>query len=240
MTTMTSSIYTIGGTVQAGRGLYIERAADAELLGLCHEGAFAYVLTARQMGKSSLMTETAARLEAEGIRTVQIDLTLIGTSLSAEQWYLGLATEVADQLGLATEPLAWWGARAHLGPAQRLTEFLREVVLHEVEARVVIFVDEIDTTLSLDFTDDFYAAIRGLYNARAQQPELEQLAFVLIGVAIPGDLIKDPQRTPFNIGRQIEMSDFTAAEARPLADGLGLAPGEAEAGVARVVGWRGG
>jgi hypothetical protein len=203
MTTTTTSIYTIGGTVQAGSGLYIERAADAELLALCRAGAFAYVLTARQMGKSSLMTETAARLAGEGIRTVQIDLTLIGTVLSADQWYLGLATEVADQLGLATDPLAWWGARAHLGPAQRLTAFLREVVLEELAARLVIFVDEIDTTLSLPFADDFYAAIRALYNARAQQPELERLAFVLIGVAIPGDLIKDPQRTPFNIGRQV-------------------------------------
>ena len=193
MTTF-KSIYTIGGTVQAGRGLYIERAADAELLALCRAGAFAYVLTARQMGKSSLMAETAARLADEGTRTVQIDLTLIGTALNAEQWYLGLATEVADQLGLATEPLAWWGDRVHLGPAQRLTAFLREVVLREVTAPIVVFVDEIDTTLSLDFTDDFYAAIRALYNARAQQPELARLAFVLIGVAIPGDLIKDSQR----------------------------------------------
>src|SRR5262249_35929709 len=152
----------------------------------------------------------------------------------------GLATEVADQLGLATEPLAWWGERAHLGPAQRLTEFLREVVLHEVAARVVIFVDEIDTTLSLDFTDDFYAAIRALYNARAQQQELERLAFVLIGVAIPGDLIKDPQRTPFNIGRQVQLSDFTAEEARPFADGLGLAPEQADAALARVLDWTSG
>ena len=142
--TTTSSIYTIGGTVQAGRGLYIKRAADAELLALCRDGAFAYVLTARQMGKSSLMTETADQLNREGIRTVQIDLTLIGTALSAEQWYLGLATEVADQLEMETDPLAWWDARAHLGAAQRLTNFLREVVLDEIAAPIVIFVDEIE------------------------------------------------------------------------------------------------
>jgi hypothetical protein len=46
---------------------------------------------------------------------VQIDLTLIGTALSAQQWYQGLATEVAEQLELATELLARWGARAHRG-----------------------------------------------------------------------------------------------------------------------------
>lgn len=50
--------YTVGGTVQAGQGRYIARAADAELLALCRAGTFAYILSARQMGKSSLMLRT--------------------------------------------------------------------------------------------------------------------------------------------------------------------------------------
>ena len=48
-------LYTVGGTVQAGGGIYISRQADQELLQLCRERVFAYVLTPRQMGKSSLM-----------------------------------------------------------------------------------------------------------------------------------------------------------------------------------------
>ena len=77
----------------------------------------------------------------------------------------------------------------------------------------MIFVDEIDTTLRLDFTDDFFAAIRFLYQHRAADPVLERLSFVLIGVATPGDLIKDTARTPFNIGYGIELTDFTFDEA---------------------------
>ena len=49
------SIFTVGGTVQAGGGVYLPRPADAELLGHCLAGDFCYVLTARQMGKSSLL-----------------------------------------------------------------------------------------------------------------------------------------------------------------------------------------
>ena len=45
------SFYTVGGPVQAGSGVYVPRKADGELLALCREGTFAYVLTARQMGK---------------------------------------------------------------------------------------------------------------------------------------------------------------------------------------------
>lgn len=78
-----------------------------------------------------------------------------------------------------------------------------------VAAQVVIFVDEINTTLSLNFTDDFYAAIRALYDARAHMPILQRLSFVLIGVATPGDLIRDSKRTPFNIGQRVDLADFS-------------------------------
>lgn len=41
-------LYTVGGTVQVQEGgIYVERQADAELLRLCQQGSFAYVLTPR-------------------------------------------------------------------------------------------------------------------------------------------------------------------------------------------------
>ncbi len=156
--------YTVGGgTVQASGGIYIPRQADQDLLQLCREGVFAYILTPRQMGKSSLMVETAEQLQQEGIRSVIIDLTQLGVQqVTAEQWYLGLLTLVEDQLMLETDVVRWWQERTHLGFTQRMTQFLKEMLLTEVAERVVIFVDEIDSTLSLDFTDDFFAAIRYL------------------------------------------------------------------------------
>jgi hypothetical protein len=208
--------FTVGGTVQAGRGIYIPRAADEELLGLCRAGSFAYVLSPRQKGKSSLMRHTAEQLAAEGIRSAMIDLSGLGVQLTAEAWYLGLLTSIEEELELCTDVIDWWDSNARLGSAQRLTRFFREVLLAELDARVVIFVDEIDTTLSLSFTDDFYAEIRYLYNTRALAPELSRLSFVLMGVATPGDLISDAQRTPFNIGRRVELTDFSFDEALPL------------------------
>ena len=216
---LNTQVYTIGGTVQSGKSRYIERQADVELLRLCRSGEFAYVLTARQMGKSSLMMRTAERLAEEGIRTVKIDLSLIGVHVDAEAWYFGLIFEMRRQLRLTTNVLEWWQVRASLGLTQRFTLFLEEVVLGEIKEPIVIFVDEIDTTLSLDFTDDFYAAIRGLYMARPEKPELNRLSFVLMGVATPSDLISDPKRTPFNIGHRVELTDFTLDEAMPLAEG---------------------
>jgi len=103
----------------------------------------------------------------------------------------------------------------HVNVAQRFNSFLTDVVLREIPERVVIFVDEIDTTPRLDFTDDFFASIRYLYNARATTKALARLSFVLLGVASPGDLMKDPERTPFNIGQRPRRFHGTRSRAGP-------------------------
>ena len=235
------SLYTVGGTVQANEeGLYISRRADGELLALCEEAKFAYVLTPRQMGKSSLMIRTAERLIDDGRQAVIVDLTQLGTQLSADEWYSDFLDLVASQLMLATDVKQWWQENAESGVTLRLTRFFQEVVLAEVAEPVVVFVDEIDTTLSLDFTDDFYAAIRYLYVARSTDSRLRRLSFVLIGVATPADLIRDPKRTPFNIGQRVDLTDFSAQEALPLAAGLGLTAEKEEQMLDGVLDWAGG
>ncbi|MEM1242149.1 MAG: AAA-like domain-containing protein [Cyanobacteria bacterium P01_H01_bin.26] len=237
---MAGSIYTTGGTVQAGGGIYLSRKADDELLQLCREGQFAYVLTSRQMGKSSLMVQTAARLEDEDITSVIVDLTKIGTNVTPEQWYLGLLTEIDESLMLDTDIFDWWEENSHLGVTQRLTRFFEEILLGEVDGRIVLFVDEIDTTLSLGFTDDFFIAIRYFYTARAQNSDLGRLSVVLIGVASPGDLISDPQRTPFNVGRRVNLTDFSREEAQGFAAGLSESPDKAQEILQWVMQWTGG
>ena len=234
------TIFTIGGTVQAGGGTYLPRPVDDELLKHCQAGDFSYVLTARQLGKSSLMVRTAERLNAAGTRTAIIDLTRLGANLEAEQWYLGLVDELVEQLDLDVDYRDWWSKHAHLGNTHRLSRFLREVALEAENTPLVVFVDEIDTTLSLAFSDDFFAAIRACYNARSTDPEYKRLAFVLLGVATPGDLIRDPQRTPFNIGQRIDLTDFTLEQALPLADGLALPQEQAQQVLSWVLDWTGG
>ncbi|WP_243714146.1 AAA-like domain-containing protein [Nostoc sp. 106C] len=231
------TIYTVGGKVQAGGGIYIPRQADEELLKLCRDATFAYVLTPRQMGKSSLMVRTAQTLADEGIQTVIVDLQELGAKVTAEQWYFGFLVKLDDQLMFVTDVVSWWQEHEHLGVSQRLTLFFQQVLLAEIEERVVIFVDEIDSTLSLDFTDDFYTAIRYLYVARATNPEFQRLSLVLMGVATPGDLIRDAKRTPFNIGQRVDLTDFTFEEALPLAEGLKLITDEAQQLLKWVLNW---
>jgi hypothetical protein len=216
-----ASFYVTGGTLRRDAPCYVERQADRDLYDVLSRGEFCYVLTSRQMGKSSLMVHTAARLREEGVAVAVLDLTTVGQNLSLEQWYDGLLALMGQQLDLEEELEEYWLAHPRLSPLQRWMAALREVVLARVPGRLVVFVDEIDAVRSLPFsTDEFFAAIRACYNRRTQDPEFERLTFCLLGVASPADLISDQRTSPFNVGRRIELTDFTAAEAAPLAAGL--------------------
>jgi WD40 repeat protein len=225
MSATSSSFYVIGGTLRPDAPCYVERQADADLYdGLCR-GEYCYVLTPRQMGKSSLMARTAARLRQGGAAVVTLDLTAVGRNLSPEQWYGGLLARVGTQLDLEKELDEFWLAHERLGPLRRWMAALREVALARVPGPLVIFVDEIDVVRSLPFsTDEFFAGIRECYNRRTDDPEFNRVTFCLLGVATPSDLIRDTRLTPFNIGRRIELTDFTEAEAAPLAAGLTSPP----------------
>jgi hypothetical protein len=89
--------FVAGGSLPPDTPSYIKRSADDELFDRAAAGDFCYVLTPRQMGKSSLMARTARRLREEGLQSVVIDLTQIGTdsgTASADKWYYGIAHQI--------------------------------------------------------------------------------------------------------------------------------------------------
>jgi WD40 repeat protein len=225
MSTTAAGFYVTGGTLEPGAPSYLERQADRDLYEALHRGEFCYVLTARQMGKSSLMVRTAARLREEGVAVAVLDLQAVGQNLSVEQWYDGLLNLVGQQLDLEDELDDYWREQTRFGPLQRWMAALHEVVLARAPGRVVIFIDEIDAVRTLPFsTDEFFSGVRECYNRRAQDPEYHRLTFCLLGVAAPSDLISDTRTSPFNIGRRIVLTDFTEEEAAPLAAGLLTSP----------------
>lgn len=238
MSSAPNNFYTVGGTLRSDSRCYVERQADRDLHAGLAQGEFCYVLTSRQMGKSSLMVRTAARLRQEGCLVAVLDLTAIGQNLSPGQWYEGLTLSLGRQTRLEDELEEFGREHARLSPVQRFITGLRQIVLEREDRPVVIFIDEIDNVRSLPFsTDEFFAAIRECYNRRTEDAAFQRLTFCLLGVAAPTDLIRDTRITPFNIGCRIELNDFTAGESFPLASGLGCDDGTAGRVLDRILHW---
>lgn len=115
------NFFVAGGTMRRHTPSYVKRPADDELLTQLLAGQFCYVLTSRQMGKSSLMVRTVQRLKAKQIKSVIIDLTAIGT-VTVDQWYLG---PYREKIELIRQPRGMVG---------RTGFFKRRTTLYQISA----------------------------------------------------------------------------------------------------------
>ena len=231
-----------GGTLAPSASSYLTRSADTELLEGLLAGEMCYVLNTRQMGKSSLMVRTAMRIREHGGHSILLDLTSFGQNLTADQWYLGMLCQMGELTDLQDKIIDNWVSSTHIGPMQRFIQSLRLLLEAWPSGPVVIFVDEIDAVRSLKFsTDEFFAAIRECHNRKSVDPLYQRLTFCLIGVAVPTDLIRDVNATPFNVGRRVVLSDFTFDETLPFLNGLSqLGEHTGRAVLERVLYWTGG
>jgi len=219
---------------------YIERPADEALLRTLQAGEHAYVLAARQTGKSSLLRRTQDTLMTQGYRCIKLDMGAFSFERSVSQWYLSLAREIARGLGQPrdfAETLLAWGERE---PASRRFSRFLQAVLRLSDAPLVIFLDEVEGFLQMPraVAADSLAMLRSCVDDRDCTPLYRRLRFCLMGACTSAELMPGAQRTPFDIAREITLTDFDWPSVRASLLPLVAKKGpQSEAALARAYYW---
>lgn len=193
--------------------LYVERNADIQLRSIIKEMQRpGYVLVARQMGKTNLLFNAKRTLENENRLFVYVDLSNLYDS--DRECYRNIINNIIEpnidlleSIECEIEKIREKNLPAH----NEYSRCLR-IILNYFKGDLVIILDEIDALKSVDYSDNIFAQIRSNYFSRTNFPVFERLTYVLSGVIEPTELIKDRNKSPFNIGDKIYLDDFTKEE----------------------------
>jgi AAA-like domain len=94
----------------------------------------------------------------------------LGNPETLAEYYQGLLLKVSRDLGLDIDIDDFWQVRSDETVNQKLLRFFRQIIADRIADPIVVFLDEIDSTLKLPYTDDLFTAIRGMYNERQLVP----------------------------------------------------------------------
>lgn len=193
--------------------LYVDRYADVQLKRIIEEMQRpGYVLVARQMGKTNLLFNAKRTLENENRLFAYVDLSnLYDNERDCYRNIINCIIEpnlsVFESLEEEINIIRKKELPAHNEYSRSLVKILNFFV-----GDLVIILDEIDALKSVGYSDNIFAQIRSNYFSRTNFPVLNRLTYVLSGVIEPTELIKDKNKSPFNIGDKIYLDDFNKEE----------------------------
>jgi hypothetical protein len=203
------------GGVRLRSEFYIEREGDERLRRELSKpyGTTITIRAPRQTGKSSLLIRGIAQAQQQGSRVIPIDLQPVEEhyleSLDAFLRYFATVIVTRLRLDPAEVEKAW---RSPLGASDKLTYLMEDYVLQQVEANIVLAIDEADVLLKTKFHDSFFGLLRFWHNNRAMNELWEHLDIIMVISTEPHLLIGDVTQSPFNVGLKITLEDFDVAQ----------------------------
>jgi AAA-like domain len=216
------------GSVMLTSGLYVERPpievdCFEEVL---QPGALIRIKAPRQMGKTSLMARILDHAKAQGCQTVGFSFQRTDSECfsNLDQLLYWFCEQVGRRLKRLNELEARWQQKG--GSKDKCYYYFLECLLEELDGPLVIGMDEVDMVFPhRGVADDFFGLLRSWFDAaRAGDDDSElwsKLRLVIVHsteVYVPLDI----RQSPFNVGKNVELSEFSPAQVRDLARRYGL------------------
>lgn len=222
----------VGGAVPLSSPYYVFRPTDAEFLSaIARRDSIVLVKGARQMGKTSLLARGIQKARELGNRDVVTDFQQLNTHHleSLETFLLTVAESLAVQLDLGVYPDEVWNPRR--SPNVNFEQYLRREVFGKLSTPLVWGMDEVDRLFTCGFGSEVFGLLRSWHNRRSLDPRgpWSQLTLAIAYATEAHLFIRDMNQSPFNVGTQVALEDFTMEQVQDLNQRYGsLLQSEAE------------
>jgi hypothetical protein len=207
-----------GGADPLDSPYYIERPTDHRFReALDRQDSIVSVKGARQMGKTSLLARGMKYARDRGKKVVFCDFQNLQASLdTVDGLYRSICDVLASRLKLRVKPSKVWDL--DMPSAENFSTYLCDEVLDKIDGHLVLALDEVDILTGRPYASETFGKLRSFHNARATEPDRpwDRLTLAIVYATEAHLLITDHNQSPFNVGTQLELEDFTLAQVREL------------------------
>ncbi|MBW4676574.1 MAG: AAA-like domain-containing protein [Desmonostoc geniculatum HA4340-LM1] len=206
------------GPVPLDSPLYIERPPIEELVyrEVTQPGCVIRIKAPRQMGKSSLVLRLLTFAQKQEYRTVNLNCYQIDSDslTNLNKLLRGFCCHIAKELGIDPKLNEMWDEE--IGCKLSSSFYLQSYLLKQIASPVVLVLNEVDRFFEYPhIAQEFFALLRSWCEEAQQNPNLYKLRLVVV-YSTEEYATLDINRSPFNIGLPIRLSEFTQQQIEDL------------------------
>ncbi|MCL1464800.1 AAA-like domain-containing protein [Argonema galeatum] len=208
------------GSVPLDSPYYIERPGVESKCydAILQPGSLIQIQAPKQMGKTSLLNRIIAHAESKGYRTARLnfldaDAANFGNLNNFLGWFSANITSLLELPDLIGD---YWKLAAIIGSKLSCKSYFKRHLLQQIESPLVLALDEADRILQYpEISQDFFDMLRSWYEEANNKDIWKKLRLVVVhSTEDYGKL--DINKSPFNVGLQIELNEFTSEQVQSL------------------------
>jgi hypothetical protein len=213
------------GTMDRESQFYVEREVDKVVMAtIQRQGVTITIKGPRQIGKSSMLMRVMAAAERMQKQVVYLDFQLFDQQVFGDQncFYRQFCSALTIRLKLSDRVEEFW--RKNLSHVQRCTDYIQSHLLIELNASLLLAMDDVDRMFESPFRSDFFGMLRSWHNNRALPMNRiwKKLDLALLTATEPYYWIDNLNQSPFNFGEKLTLTDFTSDQVHILNQKHGL------------------
>ena len=214
----------VGGGMPPDLPYYVVRASDTTVhTAVRRQDCIVRIAGPRQTGKTSLLARAFAAARQNNALVVVTDFQRLDARdlMTIESFYLALAQQFSKAAKTGPLPTEFWDAK--LSANTNFQNYLEEAILEETERAIVWGIDEADRIFDREYRNSVFGLFRSWHNRRALEPDGAWRRFTLLMAysAETGRLIANPNESPFNVGTETYLEDFTREQVADLNERYG-------------------